>query len=62
MWQDIPTLNSPESEIREWQRIHLDYCSPRRRFQTQRAGTNLWFYHGRQWVVGLPTLAPHNGG
>ena len=61
-WRRTPTLNDEDSDIRGWMDRHLDYTSPRRRWQTQSAALKLWFYLGRQWIVARAQLAAHNGG
>lgn len=61
-WLKIPTLQSRDEEVRQWMRTHLDYLSPRRRWQTQRAALNLWMYLGRQWIEPRAELAANNGG
>lgn len=61
-WRKLPTLNDEDGSVREWMDRHLDYTSPRRRWQTQSAALKLWFYLGRQWVVARRQLAAHDGG
>jgi hypothetical protein len=61
-WRKTPTLIDDEAVIRGWMDRHLDYTSPRRRWQTQSAALKLWFYLGRQWIVARAQLAEHNGG
>lgn len=61
-WQNTPTLDFEDGDIREWMKVHLNELSPRRRWWTQQAGLKLWFYLGRQWVEALSLLAPHMGG
>lgn len=61
-WRKTPTLLDEDGDIRGWMDRHLDYTSPRRRWQTQGAALKLWFYLGRQWIVARTQLAAHNGG
>lgn len=61
-WRKTPTLLDEDSDVRGWMDRHLDYTSPRRRWQTQGAALKLWFYLGRQWIVARTQLAAHNGG
>lgn len=61
-WRKTPTLLDEDGDIRGWMDRHLDYTSPRRRWQTQAAALKLWFYLGRQWIVARTQLAAHNGG
>lgn len=60
-WQKIPTILSDDNDVREWMKTHLRTESPRRRWQTQKAGEKLWFYLGRQWIEPMSELAPGNG-
>jgi hypothetical protein len=61
-WRKTPTLLDEDGDIRGWMDRHLDYKSPRRRWQTQAAALKLWFYLGRQWIVARRQLAAHDGG
>lgn len=61
-WRKIPTLEDTDMFVLDWMDRHLDYTSPRRRWQTQAAALKLWFYLGRQWIVARTALAAHNGG
>jgi len=61
-WRKTPTLLDEDSDIRGWMERHLDYTSPRRRWQTQSAALKTWFYLGRQWIVARTQLAEHSGG
>jgi len=61
-WRKTPTLLDEDGDVRGWMDRHLDYTSPRRRWQTQGAALKLWFYLGRQWIVARAQLAAHNGG
>lgn len=61
-WRKTPTLVDDDNDIRGWMDRHLDYTSPRRRWQTQGAALKLWFYLGRQWIVARTQLSAHNGG
>ncbi len=61
-WRKTPTLLDGEEDVRGWMQRHLDYTSPRRRWQTQGAALKLWMYLGRQWIVARAQLAAHNGG
>jgi len=60
-WLAIPTLNSSDEDIRGWLDRHMNIMSHRRRYHTQRAALNLWFYLGRQWIEARSELAPGNG-
>lgn len=60
-WLRMPTLESGDETVREFMKTHLNHMSPRRRFQTQRAAKNLWFYLGRQWIREVATLVGTNG-
>jgi hypothetical protein len=61
-WRKTPTLLDGDEDIRGWMNRHLDYTSPRRRWQTQSAALKLWFYLGRQWIQAKGQLSAHNGG
>src|SRR3972149_4937954 len=61
-WRKTPTLLDEDGDIRGWMERHLDYTSPRRRWQTQGAALKLWFYLGRQWIVARTQLAQRSGG
>lgn len=61
-WLKLPTLDDTDQQVIDWMNRHLDYTSPRRRWQTQAAALKLWFYLGRQWIVARTALAAHNGG
>lgn len=56
-----PTLNSDEAKVKEYIARHMNPRSPRWRWNTQRAGLNLWFYLGRQWIETVAELAPSGG-
>lgn len=60
-WCSYPTLYDSDQTIREYATRHLNPYSHRRRYFAQRAGLNLWMYHGRQWIESRPELAPGNG-
>lgn len=60
-WLSYPTLYSTDEEVRGWMDRHMNPQSHRRRYHTQRAALNLWFYLGRQWIEARAELAPGNG-
>lgn len=60
-WISLPTLNSSDEDIRQWINRHMNIMSHRRRYHTQRAALNLWFYLGRQWIEARSELASGNG-
>ena len=60
-WLYLPTLESTDEEIRGYFNTQLDPNSHRRRYHTQRAALNLWFYLGRQWIEPRAQLSPGNG-
>jgi|GEM_PF-2191117 len=60
-WLALPTLNSSDEDVRGWMERHMNIMSHRRRYHTQRAALNLWFYLGRQWIEARAELAPGNG-
>lgn len=60
-WLGTPTMESSDADVRTWFETHLNHLSPRRRWRTQRAAENLWFYLGRQWIEARSMLAPGNG-
>jgi len=60
-WLGTPTLESSDADVMTWFETHLNHLSPRRRWRTQRAAENLWFYLGRQWIEARAQLAPGNG-
>lgn len=62
-WQrnGLPTLHSTNEEIRAFFDRQINPLSARRRWHTQRAAENLWFYLGRQWILPRPELLGTNG-
>jgi len=60
-WLYLPTLNSTDEEVRGYMNDQIAPTSHRRRYHTQRAALNLWFYLGRQWIEPRSQLAPGNG-
>lgn len=60
-WVGTPTMLSTDREVLDWVDRHLNPMSHRRRYHTQRASLNLWFYLGRQWIEPRSELAPGNG-
>jgi len=60
-WLHLPTLESSDEEIRGYMMEQIEPNSHRRRYHTQRAALNLWFYLGRQWIEPRAQLAPGNG-
>ena len=60
-WVGTPTMHSTDNQVVEWAQRHINPMSHRRRYHTQRASLNLWFYMGRQWIEPRSQLAPGNG-
>jgi hypothetical protein len=60
-WVGTPTMLSEDREVLDWIQRHVNPMSHRRRYHTQRASLNLWFYMGRQWIEPRSELAPGNG-
>ncbi len=60
-WISLPTMHSSDEDIRGWIDRHMNIMSHRRRYHTQRAALNLWFYLGRQWIEARAELASGNG-
>lgn len=60
-WLYYPTLESSDEDVRGYMDRQIAPLSHRRRYHTQRAALNLWFYLGRQWIEPRAQLAPGNG-
>jgi hypothetical protein len=61
-WIDrLVTMNSSEVAAKDYISRHLNPWSPRRRWNTQRAALNTWFYWGRQWIEAIGELVPTAG-
>jgi hypothetical protein len=59
--QKLPTLVSPEANVKDYISRHINPWSPRRRWNTQRAALNTWFYMGRQWIEPVAELVAGSG-
>jgi hypothetical protein len=59
--QAPPTLHSDDGRVGAYIDKHINPLSPRWRWHTQRAGLNLWFYLGRQWLESVAEMAPGGG-
>lgn len=60
-WQYYPSLQDTDEDVRGYFDRQIAPLSHRRRYHTQRAALNLWFYLGRQWIEPRSELAPGNG-
>lgn len=60
-WLYYPTLESSDEDVRGYMDRQIAPLSHRRRYHTQRAALNLWFYLGRQWIEPRSQLTPGNG-
>lgn len=62
-WQrnGLPTMHSTDEEVRAFFDRQVNPLSARRRWHTQRAAENLWFYLGRHWILPRPELLGTNG-
>lgn len=60
-WLYLPTMESTDEDVRGYMMTQIEPNSHRRRYHTQRAALNLWFYLGRQWIEPRSQLAPGNG-
>ncbi len=61
-WIDrLVTVNTGDVALKDYISRHLNPWSPRRRWATQRAALNTWFYWGRQWIEAVGELVPSAG-
>ena len=60
-WLYYPSLESSDADVRGFMDRQIQPLSHLRRYHTQRAALNLWFYLGRQWIEARTQLAPGNG-
>lgn len=60
-WAHLPTLEDSDEKVREYLNRTIAPMSYRRRYNTQRAALNLWFYLGRQWIEPRSELVPGSG-
>jgi hypothetical protein len=61
-WLDrLVTVNTDPIAIKDYIARHINPWSPRRRWATQRAALNSWFYWGRQWIEPVGELIPTAG-
>lgn len=61
MRQAAPSLLADDERVKAYFDRHMNPLSPRWRWHTQRAGLNLWFYLGRQWLEAVAEMVPGGG-